>query len=201
MRFGRQIAPKLSNDIFTESDVRGEVDSFFTHEGFKGIRGHYDGTGEAKEGIRVMRRFLFDEFTAVDVADSAAARSRHNNNLAVDPLTRLRSRILKRLLTRYVLSHPRMATYEAGQARVIRELVARYVKALAFCKDKQRLGNKARLEIFPPDMQEEVRAAGDDPRELLRLVADHISGMTDGYAIRLHARLTGVGIGSFNEFV
>jgi len=25
--------------------------------------------------------------------------------------------------------------------------------------------------------------------------------MTDGYAIRLHAGLTGVGVGSFNEFV
>jgi dGTP triphosphohydrolase len=94
-----------------------------------------------------------------------------------------------------------MATYEAGQARVIRELVARYVEVLRYDKAAGRLGDKARLGIFPPDMQEDVRDAADNPPELLRLVADHIAGMTDGYAIRLHARLTGVGIGSFNEFV
>jgi dGTPase len=199
--FGRGIATKLANDVFSEADVRNEVEVFFTHEGFKGIKGHYDGTSDAKEGIRVMRRFLFDEFTDVEAADKSAPPTRHNNTLVVDPLRRLRSRILKRLLTRYVLSHPRMATYEEGQARVIRELVARYVEVLQYDKAAGRLGDKARLGIFPPDMQGDVRDAADNPPELLRLVADHIAGMTDGYAIRLHARLTGVGIGSFNEFV
>jgi dGTP triphosphohydrolase len=50
-------------------------------------------------------------------------------------------------------------------------------------------------------MQEALKAARSTPAEILRLVADNVAGMTDGYAIRLHARLRGVGIGSFNEFV
>jgi dGTP triphosphohydrolase len=84
---------------------------------------------------------------------------------------------------------------------VISGLVEQFVAPLQFDTVKGKLGDKAQLGIFPADMQEALKAAGDDPPELLRLVADHIAGMTDGYAIRLHARLTGVGIGSFNEFV
>ncbi len=62
-------------------------------------------------------------------------------------------------------------------------------------------GRNAKLDIFPADMRVALHAAQSAPSELLRLVADQVAGMTDGYAIRLHARLTGAGIGSFNEFV
>jgi len=196
-----EIAPKLTNEHFDEDASREAVIDFFNNEGFRSITRHYDGSGDAKEGIRVMRSFLFDEFTHVAAADSGKKTSRHNNDLQIDPLAKLHSRILKRLLTRYVLSHPRMATYEVGQARVINGLVEQFVTPLQYDKAKSKLGDKARLGIFPADMQEALKAASDEPPELLRLVADHIAGMTDWYAIRLHARLTGVGIGSFNEFV
>jgi len=200
-KLANDIAPKLASEEYEEAEARHLVTEFFSGNAFSGITRHYDGSTEAKEGIRVMRRHLFDEFTNVTVADPAKPASRHNNDLAIDPLAQLHSRILKRLLSVYVLTHPRMATYEVGQARVIRELVKTFVDALKFDKKAQKLGEKARLGIFPADMRDELNAAADDPPELLRLVADQIAGMTDGYAIRLHARLTGVGIGSFNEFV
>jgi dGTP triphosphohydrolase len=94
-----------------------------------------------------------------------------------------------------------MATYEVGQARVIRDLVKAFTDALDFDRTANHFGRNAKLDIFPADLRVALRDAQSTPAELLRLVADQVAGMTDGYAIRLHARLTGVGIGSFNEFV
>lgn len=199
--FAKSIAPKVGRDDFTDTEARDEVVEFFRSPGFKSIRSHYDGSGDAKEGIRVMRRFLFDEFTQVTIADEKQPPTRHHNDLVIDPLAKLHSRVLKQLLTRYVLSHPRMATYEVGQARVIRGLMSQFVGALGFNPETSTFDKKEKLGIFPADMQDALRTTADDTPERLRLIADQIAGMTDGYAIRLHARLTGVGIGSFNEFV
>ena len=200
--FAREIAAKLADELFDPDAAAAEVESFFTDEGFKGITRGYDGSTEAKEGLRTMRSALFDEFIErVELADPDKSATRHNNDLKINDRTKLRSRILKELLTKYVLDHPRMATYEVGQARVIRDLVTLFTDALDFSPEKMELGDNAKLGIFPADMREALRAPESAPAELLRLVADHIAGMTDGYAIRLHARLTGVGIGSFNEFV
>lgn len=195
------VAPKIANDDYGEAETRQRVKEFFSGEAFSGITRGYDGSKDAKEGLRVMRRHLFDEFTDVNVVDPEKPANRHHNDLKVDPLAKLHSAILKELLVVYVLAHPRMATYEVGQARVIRELVKTFVEALEFDIKTQRLGKKAKLGIFPADMRDALDAAADQPPELLRLVADHIAGMTDWYAIRLHARLTGAGAGSFNEFV
>jgi dGTPase len=196
-----EVAPRVADVDYSEDDAHQCVKDFFRGNAFNGITRGYDGSTEAKEGLRTMRRHLFDEFTDVDLVDPKEPASRHNNDLKISPLAKLHSRILKELLVVYVLEHPRMATYEVGQALVIRELVKTFVEALKFDKRANRLGTKARLGVFPADMRDALNAAADRPPELLRLVADHIAGMTDGYAIRLHARLTGVGIGSFNEFV
>jgi dGTPase len=200
--FALEIAADVAdNEVFDADAAAVEVEGFFNGEGFKGIRRGYDGSTEAKEGLRTMRSALFDEFIErVELAEPGKPPTRHNNDLKINERTKLRSRILKQLLTEFVLSHPRMATYEVGQARVIRDLVALFTDALDFSPGKTELGDNAKLGIFPADMREALRDA-ESPAELLRLVADHIAGMTDGYAIRLHARLTGVGIGSFNEFV
>jgi dGTP triphosphohydrolase len=142
------------------------------------------------------------------VPSSVATPPRHSrdlrqwsNDLVIDPYAKLHSAILKELLNVYVFEHPRMATYEVGQARVIRELVRAFVKALDYDPTTQTFGKKKKLGIFPSDTQDGLHDARTNPAELLRLVADHVAGMTDGYAIRLQERLSGVGIGSFNEFV
>lgn len=198
----RRIGPTIADDDFDAEAAEEEVRSFFKGPAFRGIKRGYDGSSDAKEGLRTMRSALFDEFiNNVELEQPDELPTRHNNNLKINPLTKLRSRILKQLLVEYVLSHPRLATYEVGQARVIRELVRSFTDALDFDGTKSEFGRDAKLDIFPADMRVALRDARLTPAELLRLVADHVAGMTDGYAIRLHARLTGVGIGSFNEFV
>ncbi|MNL68453.1 deoxyguanosinetriphosphate triphosphohydrolase-like protein [compost metagenome] len=54
-------------------------------------------------------------------------------------------------------------------------------------------------DLFPEEIREsweEVRHQ-DDAR--LRVVCDYISGMTDGYALRLYARLFEPGVGSIRD--
>jgi dGTPase len=199
-KVAQRVARKIATKDYDQDTTRGIVKAFFRGSAFNGIRRGFDSSDDAKEGLRVMRHHLFDEFTDVRLAHGGIA-SRHNNDLVVAPVTKIHSKILQQLLAIYVLGHPRMATYEIGQAVVIRKLLQTFVKDLAFNKGKARLGKKARLSVFPADMRAALEKAADNPPELLRLVADHIAGMTDGYAIRLHERVTGVGIGSFNEFV
>lgn len=201
-KLAAQIAPEVADENFDRGEAEAEVKAFFKGSPFAGIKIGYDSSASAKKGLRTMRSFLFDEFIdGVKLAQPDQPASRHNNDLVISPHARLHSAILKELLNVYVLAHPRMATYEVGQAHVIRELVRAFVTALDFDPSTQSFGKNKRLGIFPADAQDALHEARPKPPELLRLVADHVAGMTDGYAIRLQERLSGVGIGSFNEFV
>jgi len=197
-----RIAPDVADENFDRGAAEAEVRAFFKGPAFAGIKIGYDSSTAAKKGLRTMRSFLFDEFIGkVTLAKPDAPATRHNNDLVIDPYAKLHSAILKELLNVYVLEHPRMATYEVGQAHVISELVREFVTVLDFNPTTKRFGKRKKLGIFASDTQDALHEARTNPPELLRLVADHVAGMTDGYAIRLQERLSGVGIGSFNEFV
>ena len=65
--------------------------------------------------------------------------------------TRLRNRLLKKLLWRYVVSDHRMATQQHGQQRVVRDLINAYATA-AMPRDEQN------LSIFPEHTRRSSRA-------------------------------------------
>ncbi|HEY3462815.1 MAG TPA: dNTP triphosphohydrolase [Gaiellaceae bacterium] len=202
IEFGEKIKGKLAEEEgIAEEAVVAAANDLFAGPAFAGITRAYDGSRQAKEGVKQMRSVLFDEFTKVELRDLAGRPARHGNDLAVDPKTRLRNKILKQLLWIYVITHPRMATHQLGQARIVRELFDLHVKALKYDPQKAEIDKKADLKIFSPDTEDALRAAAADKAELLRMICDHIAGMTDGYAMRLHARLTGSEPGLFNAFV
>lgn len=200
--FAKRVAPGLASRTFSATQIEQEVIALFSGPIFAGIQRGYDGSAEVKKGIRGMRKGLFTKFTEVSKDIASAPAHRHDNDLKVDPLVRLQNRILKQLLWEFVIGHPRMATHQMGQARVVRELFEIHVNAVAFDPVAGAIDAKrAKLEIFPPDLREQLRAASTTAPEMLRLVADRVSGMTDDYAVRLHARLTGSAAGVFNAFV
>jgi dGTPase len=196
-----RIKGSLANKDLSETDAAQETEAFFAGDVFRGITRSYDGSREAKAGLKAMRSALFDDFTDVALEHGAAVGTRHHNDLKIEPIVRLHNKILKRLLWVYVIAHARMATHQMGQARVIRELFDIHIGALNFDPAKGAYGEKAEHDIFPPDIREELQVSVDKPTELLRLVTDHIAGMTDSYAMRLHARLTGAEPGLFNAFM
>jgi len=167
-------------------DLFGDPDGPFA--GFRSLTGEYDGSLEYRRALRRMRTALIgDLLEAVHPADPAAPFARHRNDLVIPLRARLIDDVLRDLLWLFVIEHPRMATYQHGQRRVVTDLLDLHVAAV-------EAGDVA---IFPRDLQPELsplvgatQADGDRVRSL-RLVADHVGGLTDDGAARLHRRLTG----------
>ena len=144
------------------------------------------GSWHGREAIRAARSALFGEFlgaATVYVRDASARSRRYGLALKVDEDVRRRCDILRELLWIYVVGSPRMATQQAGQQHVVAQLLARLAGA-AKGEDEDA------LDVFPLDVRQDLSRAGDDLQRI-RLVVDFVSGMTDAYALRMHARLTG----------
>ncbi len=141
---------------------------------------------EAREAIRYARSVLFDEFQgathlSVRVDDHDLSR-RYALKVEIEPKTRRRCDILRELLWIYVVGSSRMATHQAGQKRVVTELLTYFAEAAKSDADDAH-------DVFPLDVREDLRAADSDLKRL-RLVVDFVSGMSDAYALRLHARIS-----------
>ncbi len=87
---------------------------------------------------------------------------------------------LKRFLRRNLYQHESVKRVTDGSVRFLKELFQ------VFMEDTRRL---------PPQYQDKLRAAAVGDEEKARVVADYVAGMTDRYALREHARLTGSGLG------
>ena len=188
----------------TENELRETVHALFGEPHgpfglFASLPGEFDGTAEAQKALRVMRKRLFELFTRrVRPAAPEAPARRHDNDLAIPRDLRLRNDVLREMTWVYVIDHPRTATYQRGQRRVVAELFEIHADAVG--------SPAADLSLFPRDVQRRLVAAmesGEDAGEvaLLRTIADHIGALTDAQAARLHRRLTGGVDASYFDFV
>lgn len=83
---------------------------------------------------------------------------------------------LKRFLRANLYAHTRVKQVTDGSVRILRELFR------AFLDDPRRL---------PVQDQTKLQEAGNDTAARARIIADYVAGMTDRYALREHAKLTG----------
>jgi len=188
--------------------LRGKIHTVFAEsDAFAGFRAAsaVPGSGSvddpnseaAREAVRQLRSLMFDDLTTyVDVkirpeADESWPR-RYALTLTIDPDVKEQNEILRELLWIYVVGSPEMATHQAGQQRLVREL-------FRICALAARKPTVDSVAIFPVDVRETILAA-QDPLVRLRLVADYVGGMTDAFALRTHARLTGRAT-PFNEYL
>ncbi len=197
--------PSADPSRYTGGELTTAFEELFTEaagpfEGFRGLAGEYDGSVQARQALQLMRKRLINRLVhSVDLADPDAPPRRHHNDLAIPADARLVDDILRDLLWVFVIEHPRMATYQHGQRRVVRELVEIHAAAVH--------GSRADSSIFPLDLQPDLerlltsadRAAAD--AEVLRLLADHVGQMTDDAAARMHRRLTGHVDRGFSDYV
>jgi dGTPase len=190
---------------YTGEELARALEELFTQpdgpfEGFRGLSGEFDGSSESRQALRLMRKRLINRLVhSVTVRDPSAPPRRHYNDLAIPKDARLVDDVLRDLLWVFVIEHPRMATYQHGQRRVVRELFDLHAQAVS--------ASRADPSIFPRDLQETLtpllaasdRAAADV--EVLRLVADHVGELTDDGAARLHRRLTGHVDRGFSDYL
>jgi len=156
--------------------------------GFRGLTGEYDGSSEYRRALRSMRTALIGDLVhAAHPVDVDAPFRRHANDLAIPLEARLVDDVLRDLLWLFVIEHPRMATYQHGQRRIVTDLLELHVTAV----------EHGDVAIFPRDLQPELRPLLEGTQDdgsrtgVLRLVADHVGQLTDDGAARLHRRLTG----------
>ena len=181
-------APRYSAEQLAETFERLFADPSGPFAAFRGLTGEYDGSVEYRRALRSMRTALIGQLVhAVHPVDADAPFRRHHNDLAIPLEARLVDDVLRDLLWLFVIEHPRMATYQHGQRRIVTDLLELHVTAV-------EAGDVA---IFPRDLQPELRPLIEGTQDdgtrtgVLRLVADHVGQLTDDGAARLHRRLTG----------
>ena len=210
---GADSAARSGQPRYTADELVDAFERIFTEddgpfEGFRGLAGEFDGSTQSRHAVHLMRKRLINRLVhAVAPRDSSMPPRRHFNDLAIPKEARLVNDVLRDLLWVFVIEHPRMATYQHGQRRVVNELFEIYAASV----------RADDTSIFPRDLQAEIdglRAVADhattgqpDGRgvdtdvEVLRLIADHVGQMTDDAAARMHRRLTGHGDRVFSDFL
>jgi dGTPase len=113
--------------------------------------------------------------------------------VAVSPRAERELDLLKHLTWFYVIKNPALATQQAGQRRMIRELFKIFHDCLL-------AGNDDVLPVVFADRARKVRdealAQDDAERRFTRIVVDLIASMTETQAVRIYHKLTGIDPGS-----
>ncbi len=197
--------PSADPSRYTAGELTQAFEELFTDEDgpferFRHLAGEHDGSAESRDALRLMRKRLINRLVhSVSLADPSAPPRRHEQDLAIPRDARLVDDVLRDLLWVFVIEHPRMATYQHGQRRVVRELFELHADAVHT--------SRADTSIFPRELQPELESlldAADRAKadiEVLRLVADYVGELTDDAAARLHRRLTGHVDRGFSDFV
>lgn len=117
----------------------------------------------------------------VDWAPIGAPPTRYHAVLAIPELVRLQCDMLQQLIWHYVIGRPALASQQAGQQRIIGELLEAYV-----------FGDE---RLLPDDRREELQEHGD----LIRVATDHVASLTEATAQALYRRFMGVETGLHSD--
>lgn len=108
--------------------------------------------------------------------------------------------LLKELAWRYVINLPGLQTQQAGQARVVNDLVEIYASQAELMPD-----HYGELADTDPGF---TQIAGVDLPDgclqrlaVIRAAADYVASLTEPQAMALHRRLTGVSLGGFRDII
>ena len=144
----------------------------------------YTGIREQRASLRSLTAFLIGRYI-IDAISLRRPEGGGQPHVTITPTFRTEVKILKQLTWEYVINAPALATQQYGQRKLIEDLF----KILTGAASRSDFG------VFPPRFRE-LLERGTSDREISRVVADYISGMTERGAIELHQRLTGASLGS-----
>ena len=104
--------------------------------------------------------------------------------------------LLKELIWKYVIELPNLTTQQAGQRRIIRDLLEAYAN------------DQTLLPLHYRDLlngggsgYESMNSTHSEDYARIRVAADYVSSLTEPHAIALHKRLTGIELGGFRDIV
>ncbi|MGB1699683.1 MAG: hypothetical protein ACPHRO_07010, partial [Nannocystaceae bacterium] len=100
-------------------------------------------------------------------------------------------RAAQALAEREVFSHPRKVYAEIGAFQILSDLLSCYIGAVLEARRSPRESQSARSVHLLRLMGNAAPTEEMGAPEAIRRVVDHLAGMTDGYASRVHRRILG----------
>jgi dGTPase len=168
------------------------IATLYASIGSKDILVPFQGTTAQFQALRrfesgLMRRFLgLDDPTFLKVSAAGSRR------LEIAQQLRWEVNILKGLMRFYVYGAEALVAQQHGQRKLIRGLFDILFEAAAY-------GSETDAKIFPPSIGERLhavkRASPDVTTNIVRLVTDTISSLTEQQAISYYRRLSGADSG------
>lgn len=152
------------NDQWLKSEIANIGEKLFSHE-------HH----LRKDAIGTLVNGFVTAISIKTNDDFEAELLKYNAELQADFALTLH--VLKQLVFKYVIRKPEIQMLEYKGQQIIMELFE------AFASDPERL--------LPLNTRERWLAANAENSNPMRVIADYISGMTDGFAGRLHQQLFG----------
>jgi len=123
----------------------------------------------------------------------SGATQRYRYSLEIDPEIRKEAELYKKISIDLVFRSPQLHQLEHKGAHLLQNIF----NAL---RENYMEGEKASTNLLPHDAERAVRGAADQNQKM-RLLCDHIAGMTDGFAVRTYKRLFDAEFGSLADLI
>lgn len=117
---------------------------------------------------------------------------RYSHGLEINPTIKKRCTLMKRIARGIVIQSALVQQIEMKTDRMLRSLFSLLLDNYVGTKPKS---------LLPYDAHIEVRSAADSDAVKARLVCDHLSGMSDDFAVRTYRRLFDPLFGSLGDFI
>lgn len=176
---------KLGSDV----DRAQAAEDLANAIGVLGPRERFSGSFQQRA---LLRSWISHRIGAYMTAFSIRRQLARHSFAAIAPDARREIDILKQLTWYYVIRRPALASQQAGQRRLIRELFTTFHEAAVAEHD----------ELFPQVVADRLRKLRTNGQAsviapgVTRLVVDLIASMTEEQALRIHHKLVGVAPGS-----
>jgi dGTPase len=174
-------APKDAKGRLREAHRR--LTSIF--EGFRAtiLSGAYEGTQAQRLAIRSLTSTLIGRYIQATKLVEAKDYSAGNSRISLDNKFEDEVKLLKQIARDYILSSPSLAAQQLGQRRVLESLFNDFLGEIEERKPK----------VLPRRFHHLIEENGLSPA---RIAADCVASLSEGEAIALHQRLTGISSGS-----
>jgi dGTPase len=151
----------------------------------------YAGRHDQRAALRAFGSYLITQYLAA--ATLGAEEGKRKVQLIVRPEARREIKLLKHLTWEYVIRRPSLSAQQVGLRRIISDLFHTLWKAVDG-GDRSIIPRSYQLIL----VEAEQTAGSEDERQAAkaRIASDIVAGLTEGQAIKLHQRVTGIAPGS-----
>lgn len=166
---------------------RDQYEKSFKHvckKVFSTIERRYSGTAEEQSTLWQLMTVLISEYVDA-ISVKASVNSETDKLVEIDENCKDQIAMLKQLTWHYVILNTELATVQHGQRFIVRTVFETLFEAAK---------NDDKLKLFPPFYEKRIREKPSCD-EIIRLVADYVSSMTEAEIVGIHKKLYGQKIG------